>query len=439
MSSVIERTRGLLNAAQKELAGRSTSRQTDLFYQQKIQQLWERAKNSQAYSHLPPYSPEAFISLLPTERQQLKDHPLDFLAIPIHSALKYYETTGTTGRPTPTPRVREDIVWNTASVVDAWGSVIQPDDRVLILLPSDIVPVADLVVGVCEHLEVTHAKAYPFTLGISDWDRIQTVAGNFQPTVLFIAPGVCQQFTRILKQRGTFDAISSSVRTIMLLGEVNTPAFRQRLSHWWGASVFDASYGSTETGTLAATCREGHQHLLCGANYFEIRNEQGLAPIATTRETTGRLVVTPLNLFARPLLRFDTGDVVTVSAGCSCGADSPRVIVHGRTSDAILLHGHPVTVRSLEDVVYGASNATGYLIEAAEDGSFGRLLLERSPDWDRAEEPSIIQDIQSRSLATLATTWNEVLFVNSLPTNTKSGASQKSWKRSNIRVIEVAA
>ena len=439
MSNLIECTRSLLDIARAEMAGCSMSKRTDLFYQQKIQQLWERATKSQAYSKLPPYSAQAFASLLPTERQQLKDNPLDFLAIPINKALKYYETTGTTGRPTPTPRVREDIIWNTTSVMDAWGVIIQPDDRVLILLPSDIVPVADLVVGVCENLGVLHTKAYPFTLGISDWDRIETVASNFKPTVIFIAPGVCQQFTRVLRQRGVFEVVSSSVQTIMLLGEVNTPAFRHRLGQWWGASVFDASYGSTETGTLAAACREGHQHLLCGANYFEIRNEQGLTPLVSTDELTGRLVVTPLNLFARPLLRFDTGDVVTVSTGCSCGADSPRVMVHGRTSDAILLHSYPVRVRSLEDVVYGASNATGYLVETAKDGSFGRLLLERNPEWDRSEEPKIIQDIQSRSLSTLATTWDEVRFVNTLPSNTKSGASQKSWKRSNIRVIEVAA
>lgn len=439
MPNVTERTHELYASAELELKGEASSRHPASFYQRKVKLLWERAKNSKAYAPIGPYSWDGFETLPVTTRQQLKEHPLDFLAVPVCKALKYYETTGTTGLPTPTPRLREDVIWNTVSVAEAWSTIIRPDDRVFIILPSDIVPVADLVVDVCEYLNIAHTKAYPFTLGISDWDRIEAVAKNFLPTVLFIAPGVCQQFTRILKQRGTFHSFSESVRTIMLLGEVNTSAFRARLGKWWDATAFDASYGSTETGTLAAACKEGHQHLLCGANYVEIKTDRGLEPLPESGEVAGRLVVTPLNLHARPLLRLDTGDLVTVSVGCPCGASSPWIEVHGRSTDAITIHAQPITVRSLEEVVYGVSNATGYLIEAVQDGSFARLLIERNPEWDRADEPRIVKDIQSHSLTRLGMIWNEIKFVNTLPTNTKSGASQKSWKRSNIRVIEVAA
>jgi phenylacetate-CoA ligase len=425
-----------VEVARAELSRQTSRAPSFAFYEPKLRAAWERARASAAYRNIGSFDERAFFELPVTGRQALKEHPLDFVAAPVQRVFKYYETTGTTGRATPTPRLREDVVWNTVSVAEAWRAIIEHGDRVLILLPSDIVPVADLVVGVCEYLDVAHAKAYPFTTGISDWDRIDALSENFDPTVLFIAPGVAQLLTRVLKQRGTFERFSRNVRALMLLGEVNTAAFRARLADWWGAAAFDASYGSTETGTLAASCSHDHQHLLTSASYFELAVEGGLVPLPSEGEAHGRLVVTPLNLHARPLLRLDTGDLVTVSVGCSCGALAPRVMVHGRASDAIQIHGRQVTPRALEEVVYAVTDATGYLLEVSEDGARARLILERGADWDRGTEHAATTALQRLSKAALELEWDAVVYVNALPMNTKSGASQKSWKRSNVRWIK---
>jgi phenylacetate-CoA ligase len=424
----------ILVTAREELARLGGTAVPESFYRHKIARSWQRARGCAAYRDIGDFSWDAFTRLPATRKEELKSDPWRFAAARPQRIVKYYETSGTTGRVTPTPRLAEDIIWNVASVADAWQDVIGADDRVVSLLPSDIVPVGDLVAGVCEHLGIPHARAYPFATGISDWDRLVTFWDSFRPTAVFLAPGVALQATRLLTQRGVLARMSGSVRSLMLLGEVSVPALRSRIGDWWQAAVYDGSYGSTETGTLAAACPADRLHLLTAANYFECIVDGRTVPLP--RSGQGRLVVTPLNLYARPLLRYDTGDEVSIAGGCTCGRSSPVVEVLGRATDGVPIGDVTLSPRAVEEIVYGMTTATGYLLEVDAQGQAVRLLLERGISSDRGEEPAMSAALQARSQARLGLSWEQVLFVNTLPSTTKSGGSQKSWKRSNIRILE---
>jgi phenylacetate-CoA ligase len=405
-------------------------------YERKLAASWDRARGSEFYRDIGEYSRCRFDQLNLTSKDVLKASPWAFTTCRLGEAAKYYETTGTMGRPTPTPRQLDDIIWNTVSVAEAWRTLLAPEERVAIVLPSDLVPVADLVVGVAEYLELVHARAYPFATGVCDWDRLFEMWDTLNPTAVVIAPGVAQQLTRLAKRRGILDQLADSVHTLLLLGEVNTAAFRTRLGHWWGARALDASYGSTESGTLAAACPHGRQHLLPAANYFELAHEDGVGEIS--KGGTGRLIVTPLNHHARPLLRFDTGDDVTVAPGCACGSETLTIQVHGRSSDGFRIGEAVLRPRDIEEIVYGVTEATGYLIETDSAEASASLLLERDIDADRSREDELVRQVREHSAYTLGVRWAGVRFVNSLPATTKSGASQKNWKRSNVRVVEAA-
>ncbi|GAA4113050.1 phenylacetate--CoA ligase family protein [Streptomyces hundungensis] len=420
---------------QEVIARRRASNTDEAYYTAKLTDAWQRARQTPAYGSLGTFSTRAFHDLPATTKDDLKAHPLEYLRVPVDKGLKYYQTTGTTGVPTPTPRTARDMIANTVSVAEAWrGMLADGGHRALILLPSDIVPVADLMVGVCEFLGVPHVKAYPYTTGISDWDRIVGLWEVFRPTVLFVAPGVLLEFSQVLKRRGLLNRLRESVELLMLLGEVSTPELRAMAGQWWNARAYDASYGSTESGTLAACCEQDRLHLLRGANYFEIADGRGIAPAEAGRD--GRLVVTPLNNDARPLLRLDMGDEVSLSGDCRCGNAAPVVTVHGRGGDGTEIKGSRIRTRDLEGVVYAGRDVMGYLIEVVEDGTWARLLLERDPGTDRDAEPAKNDLIQRRTGERLGFRWDEVRFVNRLPVTTKSGGSQKSWKRSNFRVVD---
>jgi phenylacetate-CoA ligase len=426
----------LLERARSELSEHRGRMPGEAFYEPRLQAVWERARATRAYAGLEPYSREAFAMLQPTPKRSLKRRPLEFAATDLGAADKYYETSGTTGTPTPTPRLAQDMIWNSATVADAWDSLLARDDRVAILMPSDLVPVGDLVVSVCELLELAHVRAYPFATGISDWDRIIGLWRTLRPTAVVVAPGVALQLTRLLRRRGELEQVAGAVSRILLLGEVNTAAIRRRLGGWWHADVYDASFGSTETGTLAAACPHGRQHLLTTTNLFEVATGADVHPVADG--AAGVLVVTPLHQHARPLLRLATGDEVSVASGCPCGLATPTITVEGRSEDAIVVRGVSLTTRAVEDVAYGIAETTGYLVEIDGDGTFAGLLLERDVAWRREQEPELVDAIQQRTRQTIGLAWDRVDFVNALPAQTKSGAAQKNWKRSNVRILAAA-
>jgi phenylacetate-CoA ligase len=406
------------------------------FYERKLAQVWDRARYGRAYAGIGPYSPEAFAALPPLAKDRLKRAAMDFATIPVDGAAKYYETTGTTGRPTITPRTAEDIIWNTVSVAEAWRRLLPDGDRVAIIMPSDVVPVGDLISGVCEYLGLVHGRMYPFATGICDWDRLFGLWRNLRPTTVFVAPGVAQQMIRLLHGRGDVEGVTAHVERLMLLGEVSTAPFRARLREWWRAEAYDASYGSTETGTLAASCPRGRLHLLTGANYFELATGDGIRPLPDA--AAGRLVVTPLNLHARPLLRLDTGDDVRVRDDCGCGNRTPVVEVAGRAADAPVIRGVQLTPRAVEELVYSVAGVSGYMIQTDRAGRQARLVLERGVGWNREREPQLRAELGRASARALGLDWDRITFVNSLSVLTKSGASQKSWKRTNVQLLDEA-
>ncbi|WP_449432997.1 phenylacetate--CoA ligase family protein [Pseudomonas putida] len=404
------------------------------FYDRKLQAVWRRAQHSAHYADIGHYSFGAFQRLPLTPKALLKRNPLKFCTVALGEAARYYATTGTTGEPTPTPRRKEDVIWNAVSVASHWQSVLRPGARVANLMPSDIVPVGDLIANVCDYLDVSHVRLYPFTTGITDWERVCKTFDTYRPTVLFIAPGVLVQLTRYLKQRDLLQAFAQSLRSIMLLGEVNTQPFRQRLARWWNCDVFDASYGSTETGTLAAVGDDQQMRLATATNYFELLLPDGNV-VAPAEGLSGRLVVTPLNLHARPLLRLDTGDSVTITAPWQPGRASPSLVINGRDSDSVMVAGVGLEIRAVEEVVYGACDATGYVIEVDRDNDSAALILERDVHWDTAQEAQLQAHLVQRSEQHMGLRWSRVVFVNNLSALNKSGASQKSWKKTNLRFV----
>ncbi len=399
---------------------------------EKLDALWARAGEVPYYRNLPGWGARDLALLPVTPKERLKASPEAFVRAGLATA-RYYESTGSSGRPTPTPRLAEDVIHNVVGVAGLWRRALgDAPCRVASLLPSDVVPVGDFVAGVCEYLGHSVLRCYPFSHGICDWDRLETLFAGYGPDRLFAAPGVLLQWTRILKTRGRLHELRDGVRTIMLLGEVSLPGQRRKLAADWEADVLDASYGSTETGTIAATCERGGLHLLLSGHVVELRTGDSVVPAAPG--ATGELVDTPLNNFARPLLRYGTGDIVDVPAEpCACGLPLPTVCVHGRGADGVALRGVLLSEHLVGSIVYDDSRLTGYLVQLRADGSRGRLVLEKDVDVD--DDDDVLADAVAQRSAQAGVEWDDVVVVAQLPPASKSGGSQKSWKRTNVVAI----
>ncbi|MCX6349261.1 MAG: phenylacetate--CoA ligase, partial [Candidatus Aureabacteria bacterium] len=67
----------------------------------------------------------------------------------------------------------------------------------------------------------------------------------------------------------------------------------------------------------------------------------------------GELVITTLTKEALPLIRYRTGDIVSISsAACRCGRTSPRISkIKGRTDDMLIIRGINVFPSQIESVL----------------------------------------------------------------------------------------
>lgn len=100
-----------------------------------------------------------------------------------------------------------------------------------------------------------------------------------------------------------------------------TPQMRERIEDVLGAPV-QQNYGLNEFGIVASRCPEaGRYHVHVEQCLVEIVNTQG-EPCAPGE--VGRILVTGLNNFATPLIRYDSGDLAQALDGpCPCGRTLP--------------------------------------------------------------------------------------------------------------------
>jgi phenylacetate-CoA ligase len=113
-----------------------------------------------------------------------------------------------------------------------------------------------------------------------------------------------------------------SLCEVRSVSETVRPELRQRVQEAWGAKLTDM-YTAKETGYLALQCpQHDHYHVQAENVLLEIIDDNG-APCAPG--VTGRVVVTALQKFAMPLIRYEIGDYAVAGAVCDCGRGLPVI------------------------------------------------------------------------------------------------------------------
>ncbi len=111
-----------------------------------------------------------------------------------------------------------------------------------------------------------------------------------------------------------------SIKHVLTLGEALPEDIRATVHRTFGAKLFD-TYSAAEVGEIAIQCPDhDHYHVQSEALYVEVLNEQDehCAP-----GETGRVVITALHNYAKPLIRYEIGDMATVGNACRCGRGLP--------------------------------------------------------------------------------------------------------------------
>lgn len=162
---------------------------------------------------------------------------------------------------------------------------------------------------------------------LNEWNR-------FRPQCLFGYPSSIVRFVDHARSRGQ-QLDTRRLRAVFVTGEVCCPNDRSTIADYFGVPVADG-YGSRDAGFIAHECPEGNMHLTAENVIVEIVDEDGrILPL----HDTGEIVVTHLDAYAMPFIRYRTGDIGRLQPGrCTCGRGLPMMhVIQGRTTDFLYL------------------------------------------------------------------------------------------------------
>jgi len=180
-------------------------------------------------------------------------------------------------------------------------------------------------------------------------------------TVLLSTPTYALRMADVARELG-LDLATSDVRVTVHAGEpgASIPTTRATIEAAWGATCFD-HMGMTELGPTGHSCsqRDGI-HAIESEFIFEVVGPDG-QPAAD-----GELVATNLGRWGMPLIRYRTGDRVSVSREpCSCGSPFLKLVggIRGRVDDMFTVRGVNLYPSQVEDIVRRHASVTEFVLE----------------------------------------------------------------------------
>jgi len=202
----------------------------------------------------------------------------------------------------------------------------------------------------------THGQIYEYPHGrsVPRWGDTATFPFATGPAaVLSIGTSVAQQARWLRRQNPNYVLTYASnlhflamhcreqgialpaLEHVISMGEALSGETREECHRAWGAPVIDA-YSAQEVGAIALQCPDFERyHVQAETIFVEVVDDRG-EPCRPGE--TGRVLVTPLNNFAMPLLRYEIGDHAEIGEPCLCGRGLPTLNrVLGRERNALLV------------------------------------------------------------------------------------------------------
>lgn len=151
---------------------------------------------------------------------------------------------------------------------------------------------------------------------------------RFRPVVIKGHPSTCYYMARWMVDN---DMRFTGVKGTLCNGETLVPAVRDMIEDRFGCGVWD-TYGSEGIETACQCSPRSMHHVSAEAVITEIVDPQG-DPVPLGSE--GRLIVTALDKWAMPFIRYDTQDIASMAdAQCECGRGLPLLAsLKGRMVD----------------------------------------------------------------------------------------------------------
>lgn len=177
-------------------------------------------------------------------------------------------------------------------------------------------------------------------------------------------------------------------KSVISLGEKLLPQFRETIEKAFSCKAFD-TYGASEGFLIASQCNQGKYHLMSPHLVVELLDEedQEVAP-----GQIGRVVLTGLDNFTTPMIRYEVGDLAVkgLTNTCTCGLELPILEeVIGRLTEFLLTpSGTYITVQTVVRVLKHFPEIEQFKVIQVESDLYKLLYISPKPQKE-VREPEI--------------------------------------------------
>ena len=240
------------------------------------------------------------------------------------------QTGGSTGKPLVTYKDRRAHTYLTANNLRAWHAAgYNLGDKYITLAHGSLLPkkgsLKNVIYFLLQHSDLIkcyHMDEQTLTAALQ---TIRRSSGRYMfgySSSTYLLASFADKTG--IPMSGTLDALFTT-------SDMLYPHQRALIEKVFGAPVFDI-YGCPEGGIISFEC-EKHQgyHLNQESAYVEI--------VGADESGQGRIISTPLFNYAFPMIRYETGDVGSITDEvCPCGRALPRIAqLGGRIRDFVVL------------------------------------------------------------------------------------------------------
>ncbi|MCG8029542.1 MAG: hypothetical protein N0E59_21710 [Candidatus Thiodiazotropha taylori] len=244
-----------------------------------------------------------------------------------HDNLWWKETSGTTGPPVRiwySPEFHFEFtlygVCKVASLAGAFSDTVRTSPVFCVSLTDN----QNCTEQIWLPPDGSRGLSVQFVIDVNNLDSFEKVMiflDTYNPPIMAMKPCVLEAFIQFASY-GLRD-INLTDTLLVSSGSDLRYELRSNAEKSLGCFVTNA-YGQTEFGIVAAECseREG-MHIFEDQVAASILDDQG----NVLEEGNGQLVLSSVSNLAMPLLKYNTGDIVTLdSKPCSCGIPGKRII-----------------------------------------------------------------------------------------------------------------
>jgi phenylacetate-CoA ligase len=301
----------------------------------------------------------------------------DALCVPIEEVSNFRQTSGTTGQPVYQPDTWQDWEWWAESwSFILWAQGYRPTDRVFIPFGYNI-----FVAFWAGHYAAEKIGAEVVPGGVLDTQARILKIQELKCTAMMATPTYVLGMADTARTKMGIDPASLTINKITCAGEpgASIPTTKKRMEEAWGAKVYDHA-GATEIGAWCYECDEQPGGLHVNEAFFLVEiQDPDTGEYIEEPGRRGKMIITALDRFAQPCVRFDSKDVIEWSADpCPCGRTF-RVIkggVIGRADDITKVKGVLLSPSAIEEVVRGVDGLSDeFEVVVDKKGDIDRITL----------------------------------------------------------------